>query len=85
METEKSRLEKENALLQAEVEEMRRKQKEAEPQDEMTRRGLARTRPVYQFKITLEGIEPPIWRRILIGEQATFWSLHVAIQDGLGR
>ena len=39
---------------------------------------------VYQFKITLKGTEPPIWRRIQIPETYTFWDLHVAIQDAMG-
>ena len=39
---------------------------------------------VYQFKITLEGIKPPIWRRIQVPETFTFWDLHVAIQDAMG-
>jgi hypothetical protein len=37
-----------------------------------------------QFKITLEGIAPPIWRRIQIPATYTFWDLHVAIQDAMG-
>ncbi len=39
---------------------------------------------VYQFKITLEGISPLIWRRIQVPENYTFWDLHVAIQDAMG-
>lgn len=39
---------------------------------------------VYQFKITLRGIKPPIWRRIQVPETYTFWDLHVAIQDAMG-
>ncbi len=39
---------------------------------------------VYQFKITLEKIKPPIWRRIQALETNTFWDLHVAIQDAMG-
>ncbi len=39
---------------------------------------------VYQFKITLLGSEPPIWRRIHVPETYTFWDLHVAIQDAMG-
>ncbi len=39
---------------------------------------------VYQFKITLQGIKPPIWRRIQVPETYTFWDLHVAIQDVMG-
>ncbi|MEJ5376861.1 MAG: plasmid pRiA4b ORF-3 family protein [bacterium] len=39
---------------------------------------------VYQFKITLEGIKPPVWRRIQVPETYTFWDLHMAIQDAMG-
>lgn len=39
---------------------------------------------VYQFKITLNYITPPIWRRIQVPETYTFWGLHVAIRDAFG-
>ena len=39
---------------------------------------------VYQFKITLYEIDPPIWRRIQVPEQYSFWDFHVAIQDSMG-
>lgn len=39
---------------------------------------------VYQFKVTLDGIKPPIWRRIQVPDNYTFWDLHVAIQDAMG-
>jgi hypothetical protein len=39
---------------------------------------------VYQFRITLEDIKPPVWRRIQVPETYTFWDLHVAIQDVMG-
>ena len=39
---------------------------------------------VYQFKITLRGTRPPIWRRIQVPETYTFWDLHVAIQNAMG-
>ena len=39
---------------------------------------------VYQFKITLQNIKPPIWRRIQVPSTYTFWDLHVAIQDAMG-
>jgi hypothetical protein len=39
---------------------------------------------VYQFKITLRGAKPPIWRRIQVPESYSFWDLHVAIQDAMG-
>lgn len=39
---------------------------------------------VFQFKITLDYIEPIIWRRIQVPETYSFWDLHVAIQDAMG-
>ena len=39
---------------------------------------------IYQFKISLKGVEKPIWRRIQVPENYTFWDLHVAIQDSMG-
>ncbi len=39
---------------------------------------------IYQFKITLENIQPEIWRRIQVPETYSFWDLHVAIQDSMG-
>jgi hypothetical protein len=41
-------------------------------------------RPVLQFKITLQGIKPGIWRRIQLSDLCSFWDLHVAIQDAMG-
>lgn len=40
--------------------------------------------PIYQLKISIKGITPPIWRRILIPGSATFRDLHEAIQLALG-
>jgi hypothetical protein len=39
---------------------------------------------VLQFKVTLKEIKPPIWRRILVPSDFSFWDLHVAIQDAMG-
>ena len=39
---------------------------------------------IYQFKITLQEIEPAIWRRLQAPAKYTFWDLHVAIQDAMG-
>lgn len=39
---------------------------------------------VLQFKITLLDTKPEIWRRIQIAETATFWDLHVALQNVMG-
>jgi hypothetical protein len=39
---------------------------------------------VYQFRLELQEIKPPIWRRIQVPGTYTFWDLHVAIQDSMG-
>ncbi|MBW8332320.1 MAG: plasmid pRiA4b ORF-3 family protein [Prolixibacteraceae bacterium] len=39
---------------------------------------------VLQFRIEIQGIFPPIWRRIQVPANYNFWDLHVAIQDALG-
>ena len=39
---------------------------------------------IYQFKITLKDCKPPIWRRIQVPENYSFWDLHVAIQEAMG-
>lgn len=39
---------------------------------------------IYQFKITLKGAKPKIWRRIQVPETYNFYALHVAIQDAMG-
>ena len=39
---------------------------------------------VYQLKITLKGIRPPIWRRILVPSTMTLPRLHQAIQISMG-
>lgn len=36
---------------------------------------------IYQLKVTIKHINPPIWRRLLIPSNVTFWELHIAIQD----
>ncbi|MBI3552718.1 MAG: plasmid pRiA4b ORF-3 family protein, partial [Elusimicrobia bacterium] len=37
-----------------------------------------------QLKITLDGIEPPIWRRILVPSWIPFLKLHKIIQRAMG-
>jgi len=39
---------------------------------------------IWQFKLTLIGITPTIWRRMQVPETYTLWDLHVAIQDAMG-
>lgn len=40
--------------------------------------------PVLQFLIILTETDPPVWRRIQVPGDYTFWDLHVAIQDAMG-
>lgn len=47
----------------------------------MTARPL---RSIYQLKITLKGIRPPIWRRLLIAGTVNLEDLHIAIQIVMG-
>jgi hypothetical protein len=44
---------------------------------------MSRTK-VCQFRITLRGVEPPVWRRVEVPATYTLWDLHVAIQDAMG-
>jgi hypothetical protein len=49
--------------------------------DMMTARSL---RSIYQLKITLKGIQPSIWRRLLIANTDSLADVHVAIQITMG-
>ena len=51
---------------------------------ETSSRGMTATPQVYQFKLVLVGVEPPIWRRIQVLDTYSFWDLHVALQDTMG-
>ena len=42
------------------------------------------SKKIYQFKVVLRKLDPPVWRRIQVPESYTFWDLHVAIQDAMG-
>ena len=57
--------------------------REAKPK---AKRFLSSTREpkALQFKITLKRSKPPIWRRIVVPDNYSFWDLHVAIQDAMG-
>ncbi|KAF0996587.1 plasmid pRiA4b ORF-3 family protein [Geobacillus sp. TFV-3] len=43
-----------------------------------------RSKTAYQLKISLNGIRPPIWRRVLVPGHATFDQLHLVIQEAMG-
>lgn len=40
--------------------------------------------PAHIFKVTLEHAKPPVWRRIVIPENATFEDLHIILQIAFG-
>ena len=39
---------------------------------------------IYQIKVTLRYIEPPIWRRFHIARDASLWELHEVLQRVMG-
>jgi len=41
-------------------------------------------RSTYQIKVTLDGVRPPIWRRILIQSDITLGNLHTILQIVMG-
>ena len=41
-------------------------------------------RSTLQFRVTLEEVEPLVWRRIEVPASYSFWDLHVAVQDAMG-
>lgn len=43
-----------------------------------------KNRALYQLKVTLQEIQPPIWRRILVWEDATLAQLHRILQIVMG-
>lgn len=40
--------------------------------------------PIYQLKVTLAGIDPPVWRRIQVYQHKSFLNLHLALQAAMG-
>jgi hypothetical protein len=45
---------------------------------------MATKAKIYQFKVTLKGIRPPIWRRFQVESNLTFLDLHQVIQAVMG-
>ncbi len=39
---------------------------------------------LYQFKVTLRGIRPPIWRRIIVSNHISFGQFHEVLQAAMG-
>jgi hypothetical protein len=40
--------------------------------------------PLNQFKVTLQGVEPPVWRRFVLPADGTFWDLGAVLTDVMG-
>ena len=45
---------------------------------------MAKSRALYQLKVTLRNIHPPIWRRIQVWEDTTLAQLHTILQIVMG-
>lgn len=39
---------------------------------------------IYQLKVTLYEVEPPVWRRLLVPGDLTFGQLHLVLQEAMG-
>lgn len=53
--------------------------------DERSRKPAAtRRRAMYELRISLDGIAPPIWRKVLVPASSTLRRLHVVIQKSMG-
>lgn len=50
----------------------------------MATRKKSKAKSIYQFKITLKGIRPPIWRRVQVHSDSTLSHLHWVIQFSMG-
>jgi hypothetical protein len=50
----------------------------------MPAKKMASPAAVYQLKITLRGVRPPIWRRVLVGDTTTLRKVHAVIQAVMG-
>jgi prevent-host-death family protein len=49
-----------------------------------TRAKSSRSSEIYQIKITLRNIRPPVWRRVLVSSDFTLGQLHEVIQTAMG-
>jgi DNA invertase Pin-like site-specific DNA recombinase len=53
-------------------------------QPTMTPRKQSTTQTIYQLKITLKDVRPPIWRRVQVASEKTLGKLHQIIQEAMG-
>ena len=74
-------------LSKTTVTEIVKRHRQAHPDFQTPRSKMAtrkKTQTVYQLKITLRGIRPPIWRRVQVRSDATLGHLHWVIQFAMG-
>ena len=50
----------------------------------MPRRSRTSPRAIYQLKVTLEYLKPPVWRRLLVPSDIPLHKLHAALQEAMG-
>ncbi len=50
----------------------------------MPKRPSSTVNAVYQLKITLRDVRPPVWRRILVTDATTLHQLHWIVQAAMG-
>mgnify|MGYP001791610577 FL=1 len=74
-------------LSKTTVTEIVKRHRQAHPDFQPSRFKMAtrkKTQTVYQLKITLRDIRPPIWRRVQVRDDATLGHLHWVIQFAMG-
>lgn len=74
-------------LSKTTVTEIVKRHRQAHPEFQPPRSKMAarrKSRSVYQLKITLRDIRPPIWRRVQVRSDATLGHLHWVIQFAMG-
>ncbi|HEX8706344.1 MAG TPA: plasmid pRiA4b ORF-3 family protein [Myxococcaceae bacterium] len=50
----------------------------------MPRRPSPAPQSIFQLKVTLEGVKPPVWRRLLVPSDIALHKLHAALQQAMG-
>ncbi len=50
----------------------------------MPRRPPRDRAPIFQLKLTLEGVKPPVWRRLLVPADIALHQLHAVLQEAMG-
>lgn len=50
----------------------------------MPRRSPRARAPIFQLKVTLQGVKPPVWRRLLVPADIALHQLHAVLQEAMG-